>query len=120
MGRPDVTKPVDGPEFSLFIKLMQEHPTVWSKVGCPERVSASGPPAVDGEKHPYQDVVPFGRRLVDSFPERVLWGTDWPHPNLKGHVPDDGLLVNWIAQIAPTVLQREKLLVANPLKLYWT
>ncbi len=119
MGRPDVRKPVDGPEFELFIKLMRQHPNVWSKVSCPERLSIVGPPALDGEKNAYVDVVPFARRLVETYPDRVLWGTDWPHPNLKGHMPDDGLLVDWIPHIAPTAALREQLLVANPQRLYW-
>ena len=91
MGRPDVTKPIDGPEFSLFLKFMREHENVWSKVSCPERLSVAGPPALNGEQAAYRDVVPFARRVVEEFPDRVLWGTDWPHPNLKGHMPDDGL-----------------------------
>jgi 2-pyrone-4,6-dicarboxylate lactonase len=119
MGRPDVRKPVDGPEFELFVRLMREHGNVWSKVSCPERLSHSGPPAMDGERHPYRDVVPFAARLVETFPDRVLWGTDWPHPNLKDHMPDDGLLVDFIPDIARTPEQQRKLLVDNPLRLYW-
>jgi 2-pyrone-4,6-dicarboxylate lactonase len=119
MGRPDVSKPVDGAEFELFVRLLREHPNVWSKVSCPERLSLTGPPALNGELNAYRDVVPFARRLVDTFPDRVLWGTDWPHPNLKDHVPDDGLLVDWIGKIATTDTLREKLLVANPNRLYW-
>jgi 2-pyrone-4,6-dicarboxylate lactonase len=72
-----------------------------------------------GERAPYRDVVPFARRIVEQFPDRVLWGTDWPHPNLKGHMPDDGLLVDYIEQIAPTPVLRQKLLVDNPMRLYW-
>ena len=102
MGRPDVTKPVDGPEFNRFVNFMERHENVWSKVSCPERLSVSGPPALNGEQHAYRDVVPFARRLVETFPDRVLWGTDWPHPNLKGHMPDDGLLVDFIPHIAAT------------------
>jgi 2-pyrone-4,6-dicarboxylate lactonase len=112
MGRPDVTKPVDGPEFNLFVKLLQEHPNIWSKVSCPERLSKSGPPH-------YADVVPFARRIVDTFPDRVLWGTDWPHPNMKSHMPDDGHLVDFIPGIAPTPELQRKLLVDNPMRLYW-
>ena len=119
MGRPDVTQPVDGPEFALFLKLMHEHPNVWSKVSCPERLSVAGPPALAGEQAPYRDVVPFARRLVETFPDRVLWGTDWPHPNLKGHMPDDGLLVDFIPHIATTPDLQRKLLVDNPMRLYW-
>ena len=119
MGRPDVTKPVDGPEFQLFIDFMEHHKNVWSKVSCPERLSIAGPPALDGEQHPYRDVVPFARRIVQTFPDRVLWGTDWPHPNLKGRMPDDGLLVDFIPKIATTPALQRKLLVENPMRLYW-
>ena len=120
MGRPDVTKPVDGPEFELFVKMMREHPKVWSKVSCPERLSVSGPKALNGEQNAYRDVVPFAKQLVETFPDRVLWGTDWPHPNLKDHMPDDGLLVDFIPQIANTAELQQKLLVDNPTRLYWS
>ncbi len=119
MGRPDVTKPVDGSEFELFMKFMRQHPNVWSKVSCPERLSISGPPALNGEQNAYRDVVPFARRIVETFPDRVLWGTDWPHPNLKDHMPDDGLLVDFIPHVASTPGQQRKLLVDNPMRLYW-
>lgn len=119
MGRPDVSQPVDGPEFERFVRLMREHPNIWSKVSCPERLTVTGPPALDGERRPYRDVVPFARRLVETFPDRVLWGTDWPHPNLKGHMPDDGLLVDYIPTIATTAEAQRALLVRNPTRLYW-
>ena len=112
MGRPDVSKDVAGPEFGLFRRLMAENENVWSKVSCPERLSVSGPPT-------YDDVVPFARTLVEQFPDRVLWGTDWPHPNLKSHRPDDGALVNVIPRIAVTEDAQQRLLVTNPMKLYW-
>jgi 2-pyrone-4,6-dicarboxylate lactonase len=120
MGRPNVQHPVDGPEFSLFMKFMHEHDNVWSKVSCPERLSISGPKAVHGEQNAYQDVVPFARRVVETFSDRVLWGTDWPHPNLKDHMPDDGLLVDFIPYIAPSAELQRKLLVDNPVRLYWS
>ncbi len=119
MGRPDVSKPVDGEEFNLFVRLMQEHPNIWSKLSCPERLSKTGPAALNGEQHAYQDVVPFARRLMQEFPDRVLFGTDWPHPNLKDHMPDDGLLVDYVAQIALTKDEQQALLVDNPMRLYW-
>lgn len=119
MGRPDVTKPVDGPEFERFVRWMREYPNVWSKVSCPERLSVSGPPALDGERNAYRDVAPFARRIVETFPDRVLWGTDWPHPNLKNHMPDDALLVDFIPHIARTEELQRKLLVDNPMRLYW-
>ena len=119
MGRPNVQQPFDGPEFSLFMKFMHEHENVWSKVSCPERLSISGPKALHGEQNAYQDVVPFARHVVETFPDRVLWGTDWPHPNLKDHMPDDGLLVDFIAHIAVSAELQRKLLVDNPMRLYW-
>jgi 2-pyrone-4,6-dicarboxylate lactonase len=112
MGRPDVAKPVDGAEFELFVRLLREHTNIWSKVSCPERLSLSGPPS-------YDDVVPFARRLVETFPDRVLWGTDWPHPNMKTHMPDDGTLVDVIPRIAPTAELQRALLIDNPMRLYW-
>lgn len=119
MGRPDVSKPVDGPEFELFLRFMHEHPTVWSKVSCPERLTVTGAPALNGEQAAYGDVVPFARKVVETFPDRVLWGTDWPHPNLKDHMPDDGLLVDYIPHIAVNSDLQQRLLVDNPMRLYW-
>lgn len=112
MGRPDVSQPVDGPEFQRFVRLMDEHENIWSKVSCPDRLSVGGPPN-------YDDVVPFARHLVERFPDRVLWGTDWPHPNMKTHMPDDGKLVDFIPRIAVTAELQRKLLVDNPTRLYW-
>jgi 2-pyrone-4,6-dicarboxylate lactonase len=113
MGRPDVQLPADGPEFERFVTLMREHPNICSKVSCPDRLSKSGPPE-------YDDVVPFARRIVETFPERVLWGTDWPHPNLKSHMPDDGALVDFIPKVAATADLQRQLLVDNPMRLYWS
>jgi 2-pyrone-4,6-dicarboxylate lactonase len=112
MGRPDVTQPVEGAAFQRFVRLLDEHPNIWSKVSCPERLSKRGPPG-------YDDVVPFARTIVERFPDRVLWGTDWPHPNMKGHMPDDGHLVDMIPRIATTAQLQRKLLVDNPMRLYW-
>ena len=112
MGRPDVSQPVNGAGFNLFFKLMTENENFWSKVSCPERISEAGPPG-------YKDVIPFARRVIDTFPDRVLWGTDWPHPNMKSHMPDDGKLVDFISRIALTEELQQKLLVDNPMRLYW-
>ncbi len=112
MGRPDVTGTPDGQEFGLFLNLMEQHQTMWAKVSCPDRLTVSGPPT-------YDDVVPFARRVVERFPDRVLWGTDWPHPNMKSHMPDDGALVDFIPRIAVTSELQQKLLVRNPMRLYW-
>jgi len=112
MGRPDVSLSPEGPEFGLFMELLADNEHIWCKVSCPERVSLTGPPG-------YEDVVPFAERVVESFPDRVLWGTDWPHPNMKSHMPDDGQLVDFIPRIATTEELQSKLLVTNPRRLYW-
>ena len=113
MGRPDLAKGVDHPDFRRFVDLMAGNPWIWSKVTCPERLSLAGPPG-------YDDFVPFARTLVEAFPDRVLWGTDWPHPNMTTHMPDDGELVDMIPRIAPTAESRQALLVDNPMRLYWS
>ncbi|GAA2358728.1 amidohydrolase family protein [Saccharopolyspora halophila] len=118
MGRPDVAKDSRGPEFADFLDFVARS-QAWVKVSCPERLSNSGPRALDGERHAYTDVVPFARRVVEHFPGRVLWGTDWPHPNLKDHMPDDGLLLDHVRRIAVTAEQQQALLVDNPMRLYW-
>ena len=111
IGRPDVTKGVDHPDFARFINLMAENENIWTKVTCPERLTATGAP--------YDDVVPYYQAIVNRFEDRVLWGTDWPHPNMKSHMPDDGALVDYIPRIARNSEQQYKLLVANPMQLYW-
>lgn len=111
MGRPDVDLGLDHPQWKRFLKLMDDNENIWVKVSGPERLSKIGPP--------YDDVVPFGRALVERYPDRVLWGTDWPHPNMETHVPDDGMLVDFIPRVAPTAALQQKLLVDNPMRLYW-
>ncbi|MDR5886002.1 amidohydrolase family protein [Vreelandella janggokensis] len=111
MGRPDVARGVEHPDFLNFIKLLDENDNIWTKVSCPERLTQQAPD--------YSDVVPFARALVERFPDRVLWGTDWPHPNMASHVPDDGALVDVIPNIAVSEQQQRSLLVDNPTRLYW-
>ncbi|MBY8072777.1 amidohydrolase family protein [Vibrio fluvialis] len=111
MGRPDVALGVDHPNFQKFARLLADNPHIWTKVSCPERLTQTPPD--------YSDVVPFARYLVEHFPNQVLWGTDWPHPNMKSHMPDDGHLVDVIPRIAPTEALQQTLLVTNPMKLYW-
>jgi 2-pyrone-4,6-dicarboxylate lactonase len=112
MGRPDLAKPIDGPEFGLVLTLIRENTNVWCKVSAPDRLSLTGPDA-------YEDVVPYARRIIDEFPDRVIWGTDWPHPNSFSHCPDDGKLVDFIPRVATTPELQRKLLVDNPMRLYW-
>ncbi len=112
MGRPDVSKPLDNPDFALFQKFMREN-DVWAKVSCPDRLTVTGSPL-------YSDVVPFAKAIVEEFSDRVLWGTDWPHPNMKQEMPDDGILVDYVPSIAVTPEMQQKLLVTNPNNLYWS
>ena len=112
MARPDVSKGLDSMEFNLFQKLMENN-KFWCKTSCPERLSSVGP------EQNYSDILPFMRLLVENYSDRVLWGTDWPHPNMKSHMPDDGQLVNILDKIAPTEELKVKLLVENPTRLYW-
>ncbi|MEM7283043.1 MAG: amidohydrolase family protein [Pseudomonadota bacterium] len=112
MGRPDVGKDPNGPEFDQFMSLLHENPNMWTKVSCPDRLSLEGPPS-------YADVIPFAKQVVEAFPDRVLWGTDWPHPNMKSHMADDGKLVDFVPKIAMNAELQKKLLVDNPMRLYW-
>lgn len=112
MGRPDVSKDPNGEEFGAFVDMLSENENMWAKVSCPDRLSLGGPPN-------YEDVVPFARRIVKNFSDRVLWGTDWPHPNMKSHMADDGKLVDYVPKIAVTSELQQKILVDNPMRLYW-
>ncbi len=111
MGRPDVAKGVDHKDFQRFVNLLDENDNFWTKVSCPERLTITGPA--------YDDVVPYSKLLVERFGDRVLWGTDWPHPNMKSHMPDDGALVDMIGRIATDNNKQQALLVDNPMRLYW-
>lgn len=112
MGRPDVTQGPDGPDMRAFRALLDSRDDIWFKPTCPDRLSAQGPP--------YDDFVAAVRPLVEDYPDRVIWGTDWPHPNMEHNIPDDGALVDLIPRIAPTAALQHKLLVANPDRLYWS
>jgi len=108
MGRVDASKGLNDPAFQNLLSVA-DNKHVWIKVSGSERISRQG--------SPWTDAAPFSRKLVAEFPERVLWGTDWPHPNLK-EVPDDGVLADLVAQMAPTEAERQKLLVDNPARFY--
>jgi 2-pyrone-4,6-dicarboxylate lactonase len=108
MGRIDASQGLNQPAFRKLCELMED-PRMWVKVSGSDRISREGPP--------YADAIPFARKLIERFGDRVLWGTDWPHPNCN-HVPDDGVLVDLLAQIAPTEALRHALLVDNPQRLY--
>jgi 2-pyrone-4,6-dicarboxylate lactonase len=109
MGRIDASLGPEQAPFRALLDLMRDE-NVWVKVSGCDRITRQGPP--------YADAVPFARKLVAEFGERCLWGLDWPHPNHDGPVPDDGELVDLLAEIAPGEAQRHALLVDNPQRLY--
>lgn len=111
MGRPDVSQGPEGPDMTGIRALLDSRQDIWTKVTCPDRLDAAG--------SPYSNFVAAVRPLVEDYPDRVLWGTDWPHPNMQDILPDDGQLVEMIPQIAVTEYLQRKLLVENPMSLYW-
>jgi 2-pyrone-4,6-dicarboxylate lactonase len=111
MGRPDVTQSPDGPDMKAFRALLDSRDDIWVKTTCPDRLDPAG--------EPYADFVRTVAPLVEDYQDRVLWGTDWPHPNMEKVLPDDGGLVDVIPLIAPTPDLQRKLLVTNPMRLYW-
>ena len=112
LGYPDASKGTDQPGFQRVLKLMEKNRHVWAKTSGVERATRQG--------SPYEDAWPYARTLVEYFGDRVLWGTDWPHPKVPGGAPDDGLLMELVAQYAPTQSERQALLVDNPDRLYWS
>ena len=111
MGRPDVTQGPDGAEIQAFMRFLDSHPNVWTKVSCADRLSEQG--------MPYDDFTRSVGPLVEMFQDRVLWGTDWPHPNMQSNIPNDGHLVDLIPKLAPNSELQKKLLITNPMQLYW-
>ncbi|WP_022683816.1 amidohydrolase family protein [Sphingobium bisphenolivorans] len=112
MGRPDVSQGPDGTDMRAFRSLLASRDDIWTKVTCPDRLDPQGPP--------WDDFAETVAPLVEDYPDRVLWGTDWPHPNMEKAIPDDGALVDMIPRIARTAELQRKLLVDNPMRLYWT
>ena len=109
MGRVKAADGLDQPPFKVLLEWMKDG-RFWVKVCGAERVSSMGPP--------FTDAVPFARKLIAAAPDRVLWGTDWPHPNVGKHMPNDGDLVDLFAQMAPDPALQKKILVDNPARLY--
>jgi 2-pyrone-4,6-dicarboxylate lactonase len=108
LGRIETRRGLEQDAFLTLLELMKlKH--AWVKLSGADRSSASGPP--------YEDVIPFAQRLIEAAPERVLWGTDWPHPNVRA-MPDDGDLMDLLARFAPDAQLRKQILVDNPDRLY--
>jgi 2-pyrone-4,6-dicarboxylate lactonase len=112
MGRPDVGQGPDGADMRAFRSLLQSREDIWFKATCPDRLDSGG--------DPWSDFARAVAPLVADYPDRVLWGTDWPHPNMETNIPDDGHLVDMIPRIAPTGDLQQKMLVDNPMRLYWS
>ena len=116
MGRPDVTQGPDGADMKAFRRLLDSREDIWFKATCPDRLD----PAVDGRGgDPWNAFADAVAPLVEDYQHRALWGTDWPHPNMQGNVPDDGHLVDMIPRIAQTDALQRRLLITNPMQLYW-
>jgi len=111
MGRPDVRQGPDGADMKAFRRLLDSREDIWFKATCPDRLDPAGPPWDDFAR----SVAP----LVADYQDRVIWGTDWPHPNMQDAIPDDGLVVDMIPRIAPTPELQRKMLITNPTLLYW-
>jgi len=109
MGRVDAKHGLDQKPFRQLLDLLRNE-LAWVKVSGPERISSGG--------KPFHDAIPFARALIAAAPDRVLWGTDFPHPNVKV-MPNDGELVDLFAKTVEVDAMRRKILVDNPAKLYW-
>src|SRR6266699_3511889 len=108
MGRVDASLGIEQPAFRRLLDLMRD-----SRF----RVKVSGSERISRRPPPWEDAIPFARTLVAEFGDRCFWGSDWPHPNLAA-VPDDGVLVDLLAEIAPSEKERKALMVDNPRRFY--
>ncbi|MBA38415.1 MAG: 2-pyrone-4,6-dicarboxylate hydrolase [Sphingobium sp.] len=116
MGRPDVRQGPDGDDMRAFRSLLDSREDIWFKATCPDRLDAR---LEGGMGDPWDNFAAAVAPLVSDYPDRALWGTDWPHPNMQDEIPDDGHIVDMIPRIAPTPELQHKLLVTNPMRLYW-
>jgi len=111
MGRPDVTQGPDGADMKAFRALLNGRADIHFKPTCPDRLDPTG--------DPWDSFAEAIAPLVADYPDRCIWGTDWPHPTMENHIADDGHIVDMIPRIAPTAELQRKLLIDNPLRLYW-
>ena len=111
MGRVQAADGLAQRAFQLLLELYSTNPLAWIKVCGSDRVSVG--------KRPFRDAVPFARALIAVDAQRILWGTDWPHPNTRTDMPNDGELVDLFAEICPDPAQRQRILVDNPSRMYW-
>ena len=101
---------INHPGFSKFLDLLRDG-HAWVKLTGSYRITTS-------TTTPYDDVAPFAKALIAANEDRVVWGTDWPHPSLKGNMPNDGALMDHLADWAPDEAVRKKILVDNAQMLY--
>ncbi|MCJ2180968.1 amidohydrolase family protein [Novosphingobium album (ex Hu et al. 2023)] len=116
MGRPDVQQGPDGEDMQAFRRLLDSREDIWFKATCPERLDAV---KEGGMGDPWDNFATAVAPLVADYQDRVIWGTDWPHPNMQDEIADDGHIVDMIPRIAPTTELQHKLLITNPMRLYW-
>lgn len=112
MGHMPAAKGPDHEGFTALCRLLGEG-SAWVKLSGAYRMTAR-------RRLPYDDVIPLARRLVDANPARCVWGSDWPHPHFSGEMPNDGPLLDELAQWAPDPETRRRILVDNPTVLYFT
>jgi len=110
MGRVKTEDGIDQKPFQLLLGLLKEKKDFWVKICGAERISTQG--------KPFHDAVPFAQACIAAAPDRVLWGTDWPHPNIDGYMPNDGDLLDLLSLHAPDEKIRRRILVDNPAHLY--
>jgi predicted TIM-barrel fold metal-dependent hydrolase len=109
MGRVPVADGLEQAPFQSLLAKLRASERLWVKVSGAERISAAGPPFVDA--------APFGAACIAAAPDRCIWGTDWPHPNVR-IMPNDGDLVDVIPRMIPDPEMQQKVLVENPARLF--
>ena len=112
MGRVKASDGLEQAPFQSLLALYRNNPSAWIKVCGAERVSSG--------KRPFLDAIPFAHALIEEDASRILWGTDWPHPNITKDMPNDGELVNLFAEICPDPALQRRILVDNPTRMYWS
>ncbi|MGB6449973.1 MAG: amidohydrolase family protein, partial [Steroidobacteraceae bacterium] len=110
MGRVPTRAGLGQEPFQRLLAVARSNERCWVKVSGAERISSAGPP--------FTDAVPFAQALIEAAPDRILWGTDWPHPNIATHMPNDGDLVDLIPLYMPDPALQRKILIDNPHRLY--
>jgi predicted TIM-barrel fold metal-dependent hydrolase len=110
MGRVPTRAGLEQEPFQRLLAVARDNEHCWVKISGAERISTAGPP--------FTDAAPFARALIEAAPDRILWGTDWPHPNIARHMPNDGDLVDLIPLYAPDSATQRRILIDNPRRLY--